>query len=254
MPMKVHQSLWSLVSFAFAAAAYAADVQFSSGEAQTVLIELYTSQGCNSCPRAEEYLNTYVGHPGLWTDYVPLAFHVNYWDYLGWKDRFAHPGHTRRQRRHARLGHLRAVYTPAFVVNGREWGLGSFAGEPDVARKPAGTLSVRVAGDEVAATFEPVEGKPGELALNIAVLGMDISTEITAGENKGRRSNHDFVVLGHDLTKSGNGRWQAALPIIPRTHAGGFALAVWVTRPGTLVPVQATGAKLPAEWVLKPPK
>ena len=97
----------------------ASGTQFSSGPEQTVMIELFTSQGCNSCPPAEAYLNRFTANPGLWKKFIPLAYHVDYWDYLGWKDRFAHPAHAQRQRQYAQQRSLKTVYTPALAVNGQ---------------------------------------------------------------------------------------------------------------------------------------
>lgn len=78
--------------------ALADTLRFESGVRQNVMIELYTSEGCSSCPPAEAYLNAYAVHPQLWTRYLPLAFHVDYWDYLGWRDRYAAAEHGARQR------------------------------------------------------------------------------------------------------------------------------------------------------------
>ncbi|MCW9023236.1 MAG: DUF1223 domain-containing protein [Gammaproteobacteria bacterium] len=96
-------------------------LQLSSGPTQTSLIELYTSEGCSSCPPAERFLNKLQHHKQLWTQYVPLAFHVDYWDYIGWEDKYAHPAFTKRQSAYARQKNLKTIYTPAFVVNGQSW-------------------------------------------------------------------------------------------------------------------------------------
>ena len=85
------------------------------------MIELYTSEGCSSCPPAEAWLSTWKSSPDLWKSVFPVAFHITYWDDLGWTDSFAQPAFTQRQRDYAaRLGQD-SVYTPEFVVNGREW-------------------------------------------------------------------------------------------------------------------------------------
>src|SRR5437868_3719162 len=71
---------------------------FQSGEDQTVLLELYTSEGCSSCPPAEQWMTQLKNAPGLWKSFVPVAFHVDYWDYLGWKDVLSSPNYSQRQR------------------------------------------------------------------------------------------------------------------------------------------------------------
>ncbi|MDH5614701.1 MAG: DUF1223 domain-containing protein, partial [Gammaproteobacteria bacterium] len=106
--------------------ASAEPVTLVSGQGQKVLIELYTSEGCSSCPPAEKYLNTYRHNKELWHTYIPVAFHVDYWDYIGWKDRFASPSFSTRQRQHARERNVRSVYTPSFMVNGAGWQPGWF--------------------------------------------------------------------------------------------------------------------------------
>lgn len=87
-----------------------------SGEGLTPVIELYTSEGCSSCPSADQWLSTLKGKP-----VVAQAFHVAYWDYIGWVDRFAKPQHTERQRQLAAANGLRGIYTPQLVRNGLDW-------------------------------------------------------------------------------------------------------------------------------------
>jgi hypothetical protein len=84
----------------------------NSGPHQVTLLELFTSQGCSSCPPAERWLNVLIEDQHLWSGIVPLAFHVDYWDYLGWQDKYAHPENGERQRAYARMGRARGVYTP----------------------------------------------------------------------------------------------------------------------------------------------
>lgn len=71
---------------------------FTSAPARVTLLELYSSEGCSSCPLADAWVNSLQAGPGLWTQLVPVVFHVDYWDYIGWKDRFATPAFTDRQR------------------------------------------------------------------------------------------------------------------------------------------------------------
>src|SRR5213592_2697372 len=94
---------------------------FESGKTQTSLIELFTSEGCSSCPPAEKWMSALKTNPDLWKKVVPIAFHVDYWDHLGWRDRFSKPQFTERQRRYAAAWGGDSIYTPGFVLNGREW-------------------------------------------------------------------------------------------------------------------------------------
>src|SRR5262249_30028289 len=95
----------------------AGDIEFASGANQTALIELYTSEGCSSCPPAESWLSRLKHDSGLWKRFVPVAFHVDYWDRLGWRDRFSSKRWTERQSRYAALWTSESIYTPAVVVN-----------------------------------------------------------------------------------------------------------------------------------------
>ena len=99
----------------FISSANAGDVRLNSGSRQVTLLELYTSQGCSSCPPGERWLNEYINRDELWSSVVPVAFHVDYWDYIGWKDTFAAEEHGERQRDYARAGKTRTVYTPGFL-------------------------------------------------------------------------------------------------------------------------------------------
>ena len=101
------------------ASAQSADIRGPTS--RVTLIELFTSEGCSSCPPAEKWVNGLEDHSDLWSRVVPVAFHVDYWDYIGWPDRFATRDHSLRQRAYREVGHTRGIYTPGFVVGGREW-------------------------------------------------------------------------------------------------------------------------------------
>src|SRR5207237_9447168 len=96
------------------------NVVFESGAKKVQLLELFTSEGCSSCPPAEASLGRLVNDPRLWYEFVSVAFHVDYWDHLGWKDPFASAEWTKRQRLYAAKWNAESVYTPAFVLNGGE--------------------------------------------------------------------------------------------------------------------------------------
>lgn len=95
-------------------------VTVNSGKYQTAVVELYTSEGCSSCPPAERWLDQLLRVPKSELDVFALAFHVDYWDYIGWKDRFANPSYTRRQRHLANINKQSSIYTPEFFVDGLE--------------------------------------------------------------------------------------------------------------------------------------
>ncbi|MGB0866623.1 MAG: DUF1223 domain-containing protein, partial [Granulosicoccaceae bacterium] len=103
------------------ARAHAAEQSFESSVEQVQLIELYTSEGCSSCPPADKHLSRLMSDEGLWRERIPLAFHVDYWDYIGWEDPFAQRQFSNRQRTHQITGAVRSIYTPGWVVDGKEW-------------------------------------------------------------------------------------------------------------------------------------
>lgn len=221
-------------------------IQSSTG--RTNLVELYTSEGCSSCPPADRWLSGLVDHPELWNGLVPIAFHVDYWDYIGWQDRFADPAHSERQRRYAREKGLVTVYTPGVLSNGKEWR--NFAWRPPASggAPEVGILTARLAPDQVIAVFEPVEQPATRtLVLHSALLGFGLTTRVRSGENAGRELRHDFVVLQHEestMHRDGDVyRTTTALPVSD-TPAERYALAVWVAPPDSQAPIQSAGGWL----------
>lgn len=230
------------------------ELKLQSGVEQPVMIELFTSEGCSSCPPAEQYLNSFASHPQLWTKFIPLAFHVDYWDYLGWKDRYSRAAYSERQKEYARQKRLSAVYTPAFVVNGKGWRPSSMVNhEPMPPLHKAGRLKLNLTPERGKGVFSPEISPSRALVLNLAILGMDISTKIEAGENRGRTSRHEFVVLSHVRHSPASQTddrvtWNFPLPV-PRGHkAPQYALVAWVSEGSTPEPLQTVGGYLPPEW------
>ena len=116
------RTAWACAALWAAAAAQAASPApgvclARSGAMAPTVVELYTSEGCSSCPPADRWLSTLKGQPGV----LALAFHVNYWDRLGWPDRFASAEATARQHELAQRAGSRNVYTPQVIANGRDW-------------------------------------------------------------------------------------------------------------------------------------
>ncbi|MDY6980190.1 MAG: DUF1223 domain-containing protein [Pseudomonadota bacterium] len=223
----------------------AQETRFQSGTERNQLIELYTSEGCSSCPPAERYLNGLTDNPKLWNDYIPVAFHVDYWNRLGWKDRFSSAKYSARQRAYARHWRARTVYTPAFFINGREWRRWSGRGLPGKKKEKIGNLAVQVQDGKLSASFQPQIQLPEQLVLHVARLGMERTTRIRAGERAGEQVTHQFVVLGHETVTGEQGNWQTTLPHSNPKQPGKEALAVWVTRKDNPLPIQAVGGYLP---------
>lgn len=175
----------------------------SSPPGTVALIELYTSQGCSSCPPADRWLSRLARE--LPPDRaVPIALHVGYWDYIGWKDPFARREFNARQSKLASANGSRTVYTPAVFVQGREarWSQPTAAFDAElreINRRPA---EARIAFREVAARDQRVEfvvqadgaGKSGDARLYIALVQSGLSTAVAAGENRGATLANDRVV------------------------------------------------------------
>lgn len=224
---------------------------FQSPQHQAVLLELYTSEGCSSCPPAEAWLSRLKDKAGLWTEFVPVAFHVDYWNNLGWRDKLASPEFSQRQNDYAAAWSAQNIYTPEFVLNGREWS--NWFGHRSVPSTPensVGTLQVSSTdGKHWRANFIPSGKGTADYEVTAALLVCDFGSDVTAGENSGRHLDHDFAALSlikRPLTEGTNG-FQSAFIIDPKPKGitGRLALAAWVTRSGNLKPLQATGGWLP---------
>ena len=213
---------------------------FESGETQATLLELYTSEGCSSCPPAEARLAKLRDDPGLWKTVVPVAFHVDYWDRLGWPDRFASQTFTRRQYDYAARWGTPSVYTPAFVQNGREGSSPAPAGKP-------GRLRADVhAGGSVSVVFVPTAAPGGTLVVEAVPLAAGVTSDVRRGENAGRKLSHEFVALGlvHATLERRGDTWAATFALPSQTVAPVAALAIWVHPADDPSALQAVGGWL----------
>jgi hypothetical protein len=185
MSMKIIAVLFALVSTAGAVEA-------------PVVLELFTSQGCSSCPDADALLSSWGMRLFQEGRALPLAFNVDYWNYLGWKDVFSEPAYSGRQRRYASALGVR-TYTPQLVVAGREALVGSDASSAQAAlarQSATGPSRVRVsapASSRARLKVEVAAGGPGARVM-LALFENGLWTDVTSGENKGQRLRSDFVV------------------------------------------------------------
>jgi hypothetical protein len=219
-------------------------LSIESGPRKTHLLELFTSEGCSSCPPAEAWMSRLKENPGLWRDFVPIAFHVDYWDRLGWRDPFASKAWTARQYEYSERWNSGSVYTPGFVLDGREMQNRSV---PSAAAETTGTLKISVIdGEKVAASFQPANGETKPLELHIARLGFGLNVHVKAGENSGRKLLHDFVVLSLENAQMVSGKAELNVPraLTNQDASSRSALVAWVTEPGQTEPIQAAGGWL----------
>lgn len=223
---------------------------FQSSAEQTLLVELYTSEGCSTCPPAEKWLSRLDASPRLWKDFVPLAFHVDYWDRLGWRDPWGDKKFSARQSDYAALWRSDSVYTPGFVLNGKEWrDWAEYNDGPKPSGAKPGVLSVSSFDtNHWQVTFAPTSTSGPNYEVHAALLGGGLNSDVKAGENRGRRLSHDFVVLSlvnASLRRDGaliNGEF--VLPLATNSTTDRQALAVWITQTGRLEALQATGGWL----------
>lgn len=208
-----------------------------SGEKRLPVIELYTSEGCSSCPPADQWLSALKGT----TTAVVQAFHVGYWDYIGWVDRFATPANTQRQRELASTNRLNSIYTPQLVRAGRDWPGWRNTRPQQAAASAASKTPARAAislqqadsADQFWARVTPGEGV-AQWSAYWTVTEHGHNSRVKAGENRGEFLQHDFVVLQYTPV----GRYQGAQTLgfvaIPATpaHARQINLVVQDTKNG----------------------
>ena len=185
---------------------------------EPVVVELYTSQGCSSCPPADKILAELSQRD----DIIALALHVDYWDYIGWKDEFADPAHTVRQRGYSRAAGKRSIYTPQLVVGGIDHVLGARpmklmeAIEAHRARAKPASVTLRRDSDRVAVSVRATGQMPsGGAVVQVATVTPTATVEIRRGENAGRTLQyHNIVRKLVEIGKwDGRGTYRASIKV-----------------------------------------
>jgi len=238
--------LMPTVSFA------ACDVK--SGPKTAALVELYTSEGCSSCPPADKQLSQFPSREYSFGQVVPISLHVDYWDYIGWKDPFARGEFSIRQRKLAAMRRPVIVYTPQVLLQGqdfRRWASDDFAEQVmrinSRAARARIALTIRavepksIRADLSATLFDPAEQK--NAAVYLAAYENRLASEVKAGENRGRRLEHDFVVrewigpiaFGESLKVEES----RALPLLPGASSKNLGVAAFVQNRSTSEVLQA---------------
>ena len=234
----------------------AADLACSAytGPHTTALVELYTSEGCDTCPPADHWLSSLFSRGFRPDQVVPLSLHVDYWDYIGWKDPFGKSEFSARQRKLAAMRRPIIVYTPQVLLQGqdfRRWASDDFTDE--VARINARAARARIAltiraiephairAELSAMLFDPAARK--NAAVYFAAYENRLANEVSAGENKGKRLEHDFVVrewigplaFGESLKLED----RRALPLLPGANTRNLGVAAFVQDRSTSEVLQA---------------
>jgi len=218
------------------------------------VVELFTSEGCSSCPPADALLSRIAAEARAEGRHVyPLSFHVDYWNRLGWNDPFSSSAYSERQRAYADVMSLQSVYTPEMVVNGRTEFVGSNASKAesaiaDALSHPASaTVELTQAGftSEGAVVRYKIIGAPPGSALNVALVERDLTVKVPRGENSGRTLHHDNVVRALrsiELSRSGGGEMRLApvATVVP-DHC---SIVAYVQDPNTMEILGATSVDM----------
>lgn len=209
------------------------------------VLELFTSQGCNSCPKADALFAEIAAQK----DVVALAYHVDYWDYLGWRDTLARPENTQRQRDYAKVFDKRSVYTPQAVINGRAHVTGSsrnavessFAEMTAAGEGMAVDVKIERVGDRIVIEAGQATQAFGEANVLLVYFDPVRSVEITRGENKGSTIAYWNAVTGFQSAGIWSGkpaRFEMPASEIDRKGAGGCAVLLQkLTKDGLPGPV-----------------
>jgi hypothetical protein len=240
--------------------AFNAEVSWASAVSRNQSLELFTSEGCSSCPPADRWMQGLMRDRRLWKTVFPLGWHVDYWNDLGWVDPLSGRDGTARQEAYVRHWGRGGAYTPEFVLNGREWRTWSGAEALPELVKPvdAGVLQIRgrlQSGFTVA--FLPAGNSGGPWEAHVVLLESGVAHQVLRGENAGRRLQHAFAVrsmASGALAPSGAGlpgEWKTTLRLALSASqnaaldpAVSLAVVGWVSRPGDPTPVQIIGGTL----------
>ena len=189
-------------------------------DTRPVVVELFTSQGCSACPPADAFLSVLAARD----DVIALGLHVDYWDYIGWKDAFASPAFSARQKAYSRAAGRRAIYTPQMIIGGAADVVGTHpmdvTDQIDAFRKAPETvkLSIRRAGAElVEVDAQALTSFAAPLLVQVVRYRPEASVKIERGENAGHRIAYSNIVTDWQIAAE----WDASHPFRGRIAAKG---------------------------------
>jgi hypothetical protein len=231
-----------------------------SGILRAQLIELYTSEGCSSCPPADRWLSTLVPKVVAAEEVVPLAFHVDYWDRLGWRDRFADPAYTARQYANAKVSGSGYVFTPQVILAGRNYG--AWASNSSV-QKVVRNAVTQMPDASFVLRQQPVTSGKLEFEVQVQLRqGVSLSdvrvyaalyqnglvSDVGKGENSGSRLRHDYVVrsllASKVIDQSGKIKFKDSFVVTEDGQVRAMGVAVFAQDVKTGVVLQAMAAPL----------
>ena len=226
-------------TFAGLMLAQAVSAQTCSGHSPphaVALLELYTSEGCSSCPPADRFISGLRAAGVAPQDAVLLALHVDYWNTIGWTDRFSRAAFTERQRWLSDQVNSRTIYTPEFFIGGRElrdWSGGLPAAVRRINAQPArADIGIELGMPGSAGLPVAVKAAARAGTLHVALVESGIESKVAAGENRGRSLRHDFVVRAwlpaQELGRDGKATVAKVLPLPAGAVAANMALSAFV--------------------------
>ena len=172
-----------------------------SPEHRVALLELYTSEGCSSCPPADRFLSGLKDEGISDQQLIPMAFHVTYWDYIGWKDRYAKKQFDQRQRERASKNKQDTVYTPQFVFSGEDYrGVVSFSADLNQLVKQRAKVDLELSADkqhdklQLHLKSDISRSKLKKVGFYFVLIENNLSSDVKDGENEGVKLQHDYVV------------------------------------------------------------
>jgi hypothetical protein len=227
--------------------AFAAEkLTVDSGTNQTTVVELYTSEGCSSCPPADKWFEALTEAPKQELNILPLAFHVDYWDYIGWKDRFADPKHTSRQRQLGTNNRQRSIYTPEFFVDGKEArGTRNVLSQihKNKSRLSPIRLKLSVSKNQHSLMVELETTVTGSQTSGLQhryfVYENGLSSDVKRGENAGEVLDHEQVVRYMSAAFKSVENDSHSIKINPDWQLGNIGIAALVTTTGSEQYLQA---------------
>lgn len=200
------------------------------------VVELFTSQGCSSCPPADAVLSE-LGKESFDGTVIPLAFHVDYWNQIGWTDPFSSAQWSDRQRAYAATMKSSQVYTPQVVINGREQLVGSYGSRvrAEIAKQlksdAIGSVTIRDihrTGNELTVVVDAMPPSGRTADVHVVLFENGVTTSVKSGENSGRKLTNDFIVRSMKRGKS------VTLPLDPRWHTEHMGVAAFLQDPKSL--------------------
>ena len=236
----------------------AGECKATSPQTTTALVELYTSEGCDSCPPADRWLSS-LGAKGYAPErVVPIALHVDYWDYIGWKDPYAQQRFSSRQRKLAQLTRSAIVYTPQVLLQGRDFRGWSERANPGGFDAAVSKINAQPARAQIALTLDTRErgvfqveataelrdrSQQADAALYLGTYENKLLSRVQAGENRGRTLAHDFVVFEwagpFDFKAAPKLAERRRLPLLPKAVPGHSGVVAFVQNRSSAEVLQA---------------